>query len=935
MSLVYAIGAVHALRMWADRHRALGGALGLAADLWPHQVINVAAILEDTEVRHVLADEVGLGKTVQALAVIRATLLSQPRAKVAIFGPDELVRQWFVEALVRAGLVLNDGSARGDDVPELWAHDRPLLLWPARVKDGGKELLKALGAADLLVVDELPRLRLELQGKLCAAMAEAAGALVLTANPPLRDDEEGARLLGVIEPRRTAPDAPWSAAVRREEAAAEALELRGAPSAERAAAAARLGAARRVLRAARAEATAPNMTRLVRVVWVEPTPVERERVALLWRWIHTAVDTTRRFDHERVGQRVRSVPSIRQRATYLIGEGHDRDGLLTTLREGLTASGGDSRVDALFDLLASIWAAEPEARVVIGANDNLTVDHLAELIPKVFDEGGADGEPVVVARIRNQTEGPGALVDAEDVVAEQVRAFTVGAAKVMLLTDDCVAGINLQVARHVIIYACTWRLTELDQLIGRVDRLDGAPGARRRPVEVTVLAHRGLVDQRVVEVVLQAGVLDRPLAAGLDEVDELNAALIEAATSDSKASWRKAMAAAERLGGRGALPDALLPLRQHQRDRGAAAEATLRRCLGRGWTAAGRADEADSPEAREAALWDWLQDLARAGIYALEPPRGRARRLRYANAGPNRHGTSHHPHPLEALPHAGSAARFWRRKDSAEISAHLSRCYEEWGNRSPASKLAKEAAVELLEHGGELFEALLHAFLPTARSQAKPVEIFALRGGRLWGLRGGAAHLAVTAASAPILGRHADASSPQAEAATAADQRWLDGQVGGALISVGRWTSKAGEARSLTDEELAAALHPDPELDVERWQSSALKRSLTPQERGAAAAAGRELAARWAAWWAERLPDLQAAVEERAALLEGERDDLAALIRAEREAGRLSAAALRAREKALETFGGIVAERVNRLRAVVAVAPMIQRSLEVTVVVGS
>ncbi|MBL8618928.1 MAG: hypothetical protein JNM72_25175 [Deltaproteobacteria bacterium] len=935
MSLVYAIGAVHALRMWADRHRALGGALGLAADLWPHQVINVAAILEDTEVRHVLADEVGLGKTVQALAVIRATLLSQPRAKVAIFCPDELVRQWFVEALVRAGLVLNDGSARGDDDPEQWAHNRPLLLWPARVKDGGKELLKALGAADLLVVDELPRLTLELQGKLCAAMAEAAGALVLTANPPLRDDEECARLLKVIEPRRTAPDAPWSAAVRREEAAAEALELRGAPSAERAAAAARLGAARRVLRAARAEAAAPNMTRIVRVIWVEPTPVEREREELLWRWMKTAVDTTRRFDHERIGQRGRSVPSIRQRATYLIGEGHDRDGLLTTLRDGLTASGGDSRVDALFDLLASIWAAEPEARVVIGANDNLTVDHLAELIPKVFDEGGADGEPVVVARIRNQTEGPGALVDAEDVVAEQVRAFTVGAAKVMLLPDDCVAGINLQVARHVIIYACTWRLTELDQLIGRVDRLDGAPGARRRPVEVTVLAHRGLVDQRVVEVVLQAGVLDRPLAAGLDEVDELNAALIEAATSDSKASWRKAMAAAERLGGRGALPDALLPLRQHQRDRGAAAEATLRRCLGRGWTAAGRADETASPEAREAALWAWLTDLERAGVYALEPPRGRARRLRYANTGPNRHGTSHLPHPLAALPHAGSAARFWRRKDSAEILAHLSRCYAEWGNRTPAEGLAKAAAVELLEHGGELFEALMCAFLPTARRQENPLEVYARRGGRLWGLRSGAAHLAATAACAPTLGRQGEASSPQLEAATAADQRWLDGRVGGALITVGRWTSKAGEVRSLTDEELAAALHPAPESDVERWQSSVLKRSLTPQERGAAAAAGRELGARWAAWWAERLPDLQAAVEERAALLEGERDDLAALIRAEREAGRLSAAALRAREKALDGFGVLVAERVARLRAAVAVAPEVERSLVVTIIVGA
>lgn len=50
----------------------LGGALGAAADPLPHQLATVRRVLGDSHIRHLLSDEVGLGKTVQALMIINA-----------------------------------------------------------------------------------------------------------------------------------------------------------------------------------------------------------------------------------------------------------------------------------------------------------------------------------------------------------------------------------------------------------------------------------------------------------------------------------------------------------------------------------------------------------------------------------------------------------------------------------------------------------------------------------------------------------------------------------------------------------------------------------------------------------------------------------------------------------------------------------------------
>ncbi|WP_433330661.1 protein DpdE [Spirillospora sp. CA-294931] len=65
-----------------------------AVEFFSHQVHAALTVLSDPVQRYLLADEVGLGKSVQAGFVIRQTLLDHPEASVCVVVPEVLRRQW-------------------------------------------------------------------------------------------------------------------------------------------------------------------------------------------------------------------------------------------------------------------------------------------------------------------------------------------------------------------------------------------------------------------------------------------------------------------------------------------------------------------------------------------------------------------------------------------------------------------------------------------------------------------------------------------------------------------------------------------------------------------------------------------------------------------------------------------------------------------------
>lgn len=72
---------------------------GAKINLLPHQLQVIMRCLSEQPMRFMLADEVGMGKTIEALAVLRAWMHSRRSQNILILVPDPLKEQWRIEML--------------------------------------------------------------------------------------------------------------------------------------------------------------------------------------------------------------------------------------------------------------------------------------------------------------------------------------------------------------------------------------------------------------------------------------------------------------------------------------------------------------------------------------------------------------------------------------------------------------------------------------------------------------------------------------------------------------------------------------------------------------------------------------------------------------------------------------------------------------------
>ena len=91
-------GRSRIVRYLSEQRAAFGGLTALASsaiELLPHQVATVRRVLADPVERYLLADEVGLGKTIEAGILIRQHVIDCPRdARILVVVPRHLVPQW-------------------------------------------------------------------------------------------------------------------------------------------------------------------------------------------------------------------------------------------------------------------------------------------------------------------------------------------------------------------------------------------------------------------------------------------------------------------------------------------------------------------------------------------------------------------------------------------------------------------------------------------------------------------------------------------------------------------------------------------------------------------------------------------------------------------------------------------------------------------------
>ena len=155
-------------------------------EILQHQAEVADRVLHDPVIRYLLADEVGLGKTIEAGIILRQIRLDAPAARIAVVAPDALVRQWREEL---------DSRFENDDV-EVFAHTD-------FAKD--KELLD--GEWDVLVIDEAHRV-VARQGLPASPITRNAlklahaskHLLLLSATPVLHHDDDLLALLELLDP---------------------------------------------------------------------------------------------------------------------------------------------------------------------------------------------------------------------------------------------------------------------------------------------------------------------------------------------------------------------------------------------------------------------------------------------------------------------------------------------------------------------------------------------------------------------------------------------------------------------------------------------------------------------------------------------------------------------------------------------------------------
>lgn len=194
------------IRTMAKVSRQAGGLRALLSsrfDLRPHQAFVSGTVIMDHRRRYILADEVGLGKTIEAGVIIHDLLASNPAARVLVLTPGTLTRQWLCE--LHSGF--GGQGFRLADLHEVDAIDlkgwRKVICSTGLALKGLDEALRVI-RWDVVVVDEAHHL---LDAPLMYAFVQslsttARDLLLLSAVPARRRETELFKLLALLEPDR-------------------------------------------------------------------------------------------------------------------------------------------------------------------------------------------------------------------------------------------------------------------------------------------------------------------------------------------------------------------------------------------------------------------------------------------------------------------------------------------------------------------------------------------------------------------------------------------------------------------------------------------------------------------------------------------------------------------------------------------------------------
>jgi ATP-dependent helicase HepA len=471
----------------------LGSFLGGRVRLFPHQLHVAERATAQDPVRWLLADEVGLGKTIEASLILNRLVHAGKVDRCLVVAPNALTVQWLGElwrkyhqvfTLLDAPRLADVARDFGADFNPFDVHRRAVIALEMLVERPQLTAQAVKAGIDLLVVDEAQRLRRppghpgEPGWRAVAPIAALGRHVLLLSATPLEDDAHGFfRLLQLLRPEEFPEDVSFE----------ERLAC-GAPL-----------------------PPCTSSTRRADIGGLPPRvgfPVDRPEAAG-WTARGMLEEAVRAMPAAHAVARRQKIDRIRRSlasGAALAAAVGPEDRALRQQAEAADAA--DPRVRWLVSQARGWREADEKTLVFVEHRETLemlrtALSHQAQLATGVFHEE--------LSPARRDTE---------------VARFREAGGPSLLISTECGGeGRNFEFCRRLVLFDLPWKPTVVEQRIGRLDRI-----GRRIPVEIVYFRPPAGIGADVVALFERLGVFREPLA-GL----EPQLAHVEGAVEDTAA----------------------------------------------------------------------------------------------------------------------------------------------------------------------------------------------------------------------------------------------------------------------------------------------------------------------------------------------------------------------------------------------------------------
>lgn len=450
-----------------------------------HQIHTAKKVLTEMRGRAILADEVGLGKTIEAGLILKEYLIRGLIKKVLILVPASLVLQWVRELNQKFGI-----PAVAQKKEHMWAqHDIIVASMDTAKRDPHRSIVMEQ-EYDMLIIDEAHKLKnkkttnyqfvFELRKKYC---------LLLTATPVQNDLKELYNLITLLKPGQLGGQSSFQAnfvADKRVPKNEEQLQQE---------------LSKVMIRNRRSDGNVSFTKRVVRNIPLQLSPEEQA--------LYDGVTDFVKGRYEESGGDLSSVLSL---VTLQREVCSSRDAVFITLVNMFKKTEEDSpirpRIWELVELIRSI-------------KSNTKAEKVLELIESIqdkviiFTEYRASQEYLLqYLKDRKITAVPyrgGMNRGKKDWMMDLFR----NRAQVLIATEAGGEGINLQFCHHMINFDLPWNPMRVEQRIGRVHRL-----GQQQDVKIYNLSTTGTIEEHILSLLHEKINMFEMVIGGLDTILE-------------------------------------------------------------------------------------------------------------------------------------------------------------------------------------------------------------------------------------------------------------------------------------------------------------------------------------------------------------------------------------------------------------------------------